>query len=118
LEPELLRLVHRRGNSRKGQSIHSEATGTHPQPFIPALNGRVFGLKNDNLQKISHVTCPIFMAHGTVDNLVPPKMLSELASAAGRNVVIYKVAGGGHNDVFDVGGDALWGAIGASIFEP
>lgn len=69
----------------------------------------------DNVQEIARVTCPIFMAHGSVDNLVPPEMVSALAAAAGRNVVIYRVAGGGHNDVFDVGGDALWGAIGATI---
>jgi fermentation-respiration switch protein FrsA (DUF1100 family) len=85
-------------------------------PWLPT--SLIVRSRFDNIQKIARVTCPIFMAHGTADHLVPPEMLNELAGAAGRNVVTYRVAGGGHNDVFDVGGDALWEAIRASIFQP
>jgi len=85
-------------------------------PWLPT--SLIVRSRFDNIRKIARVTCPVFMAHGTADNLVPPEMLNALAAAAGRNVVIYRVPGGGHNDVFDVGGDALWGAIQSSIIEP
>jgi uncharacterized protein len=85
-------------------------------PWLPT--SLIVRSRFDNVEKIAHVTCPIFMAHGTADPLVPPEMLDALAAAAGRNVVIYRVIGGEHNNVFDIGGDALWGAIGASIFKP
>jgi hypothetical protein len=35
-------------DSQRERSVNRVAKGTHRQPFIPALNGRVFGLKNDN----------------------------------------------------------------------
>jgi fermentation-respiration switch protein FrsA (DUF1100 family) len=85
-------------------------------PWLPT--SLIVRSRFDNIGKIPRVTCPIFIAHGTIDNLVPPGMADELAAAAKRKAVVYRVLGGGHNDVFQVGGDALWGAIGASIFSP
>jgi uncharacterized protein len=70
----------------------------------------------DNLAKIPAVTCPILIAHGTRDELVPPAMSGQLAAAAKSGVTSYDVIGGGHNDVFAVGGKPLWEAIRASIF--
>jgi len=72
----------------------------------------------DNLAKIPAVTCPIFIAHGTRDNLVPPVMSGQLAVAAKSRVTSFEVVGGGHNDVFEVGGVPLWEAIQASVFGP
>jgi fermentation-respiration switch protein FrsA (DUF1100 family) len=69
----------------------------------------------DNIGKLPRVTCPIFMAHGTIDTVVPPYMEDQLAAAAGRKVAVYRVVGGGHNDIFFVGGDRLWDAIRTSI---
>jgi pimeloyl-ACP methyl ester carboxylesterase len=70
----------------------------------------------DNLAKIPSVTCPILIAHGTRDELVPPVMSGQLAAAARTKVTSYDVIGGGHNDVFEVGGPPLWEVIRASIF--
>jgi fermentation-respiration switch protein FrsA (DUF1100 family) len=70
----------------------------------------------DNLAKIPAITCPIFMAHGTRDDLVPPVMSGQLAAAARSRVSAYEVIGGGHNDVFEVGGKPLWEAIRGSIW--
>ena len=72
----------------------------------------------DNLAKIRSVTCPIFIAHGTRDDLVPPEMADKLAAAARVKVVPYRVQGGGHNDVFQVGGEPLWEAIRAAVISP
>jgi hypothetical protein len=38
-------------------------------------------------------------------------MAAKLAAAARTRVVSYTVAGGGHNDVFAVGGDELWESV-------
>jgi uncharacterized protein len=63
----------------------------------------------DNLAKMRAVSCPIFMAHGTNDPLVPPEMMERLSKAAeGGKVTAVWVSGAGHNDVFERGGDWLY----------
>ena len=66
----------------------------------------------DNLSKLPRVTCPVFLAHGTIDRLVPFAMNEALAQVANTPVTRFPIAGGNHNDVFEVGGNALWQAIG------
>lgn len=70
----------------------------------------------DNLAKMPLVGCPVFIARGTKDSLVPPSMSDKLAEAAKAGVTSYRVPGGGHNDVFEVGGRELWEAIEGFIF--
>ncbi len=65
----------------------------------------------DNLAKIPSITCPIFMAHGTQDPLVPPEMLERLSKAAKSKVTINRINGAGHNDIFQRGGDAMYQRI-------
>jgi fermentation-respiration switch protein FrsA (DUF1100 family) len=48
------------------------------------------------------------MAHGTLDELVPPEMLDRLAQAARSKVTVVRVEGAGHNDLFRQGGDSLY----------
>jgi hypothetical protein len=83
-------------------------------PWLPVR--LILRSRFDNLAKIPAITCPIFIAHGTRDNIVPPAMAGELAAATRAKVVPYMVEGAGHNDVFDAGGDALWAAMRAGIF--
>jgi pimeloyl-ACP methyl ester carboxylesterase len=83
-------------------------------PWLPVR--LILRSRFDNLAKIPAITCPIFIAHGTVDNIVPPPMAGQLAAAAKVSVRPYMVAGAGHNDIFDTGGDALWAAMRAGIF--
>jgi hypothetical protein len=70
----------------------------------------------DNLAKIHSITCPILVAHGTLDQIVPPAMAAQLAAAAQGGVRALMIEGAGHNDVFDVGGGPLWAAMRAQIF--
>jgi fermentation-respiration switch protein FrsA (DUF1100 family) len=61
----------------------------------------------DNLSKVAEISCPILIVHGTEDELVPLAMAGRLAAAAKGKATRYNVIGGGHNDVFKVGGIAL-----------
>jgi uncharacterized protein len=64
----------------------------------------------DSLNRISHIQCPIFIGHGTEDDLVPfhmGQMLSETAKAQGKTVRFFPIEGASHNDVFEVGGKRL-----------
>jgi pimeloyl-ACP methyl ester carboxylesterase len=65
----------------------------------------------DNLSKLPGITCPIFLAHGTADDLVPVWMCDRLAAAAKTPVTIVKVDGAGHNDILDTGGKDLMGKL-------
>jgi fermentation-respiration switch protein FrsA (DUF1100 family) len=83
-------------------------------PWLPVR--LILRSRFDNLAKISSITCPIFIAHGTQDNIVPPEMAGQLAAVTKARIAPYMVEGAGHNDVFDTGGDALWAAMRAGIF--
>lgn len=83
-------------------------------PWVPKSVVRLFIRERfDNLSKIRRVTCPIFIGHGTQDELVPFAMAERLAQAArpGNPVTFLPIEGCGHNQLFEVGGNALWTAI-------
>ena len=63
-------------------------------------------------RKLAGVTCPVFLAHGMEDELIPFAMMERLAQAAKGPVTRVPVAKGEHNDVFVVGGEALRKAFG------
>lgn len=69
----------------------------------------------NSLSKIPRVTCPILLIHGRQDGLVPATMSDALAAKAGGRVTLLKIEGAGHNDVFEVGGNPLWAALGAAV---
>jgi pimeloyl-ACP methyl ester carboxylesterase len=66
----------------------------------------------DNLRKLPEISCPILIAHGSLDDLVPPRMADQLAAATKGKTTRYDIKEAGHNDVFDVGGEALWNQVG------
>jgi fermentation-respiration switch protein FrsA (DUF1100 family) len=47
------------------------------------------------------------MVHGTDDQLVPAEMLGRLSKAASSKATVVPIAGAGHNDIFDRGGENL-----------
>jgi hypothetical protein len=76
--------------------------------FIPWLPmSLIMRYRFDNLSKVAEISCPILIVHGTEDELVPLAMAGRLAAAAKGKATRYNVIGGGHNDVFKVGGIAL-----------
>ena len=59
------------------------------------------------------VTCPIFIGHGTEDELVPFAMAERLAQAARprRPVTFLPIEGGTHNGIFEASRGCVWTAI-------
>jgi fermentation-respiration switch protein FrsA (DUF1100 family) len=60
----------------------------------------------DNEAKMKAITCPIFIAHGIHDTIVPFAMSRRLIAAAKGPVTSVEVDSD-HNDIFESGGNAL-----------
>lgn len=69
----------------------------------------------DNERKIADVTCPVFLAHGTKDDLVPFSMMGRLAARVRSSATVAPIAGANHNDIFNVGGEAMLEKLGEFI---
>jgi fermentation-respiration switch protein FrsA (DUF1100 family) len=70
----------------------------------------------ENERKLCGITCPIFLAHGTQDSLIPFSMHGRLAAAAAQApLTLVPVEGGDHNDIFQQGGVALIRRFGTFI---
>lgn len=71
----------------------------------------------DNLAKVPGLTAPKLFVHGRADEIVPFEQGERLFAAAAEPKASYFVDGAGHNDVFDVGGDAYRRRIAAFLDE-
>lgn len=83
-------------------------------PWVPTWVIRLFIRERfDNVSKISQVTCPIFIGHGTQDELVPFAMAERLAQAArpGHPVTFLPIGGCSHNGIFEANRGCVWTAI-------
>jgi len=83
-------------------------------PWVPRAVVRLFIRERfDNVSKIRQVTCPIFIGHGTDDELVPFAMAERLAQAARtRNPVTFlPIQGCSHNGIFEGSHGCVWSAI-------
>jgi fermentation-respiration switch protein FrsA (DUF1100 family) len=83
-------------------------------PWVPTWVVCLFIMERfDNVSKIRQVTCPIFIGHGTEDELVPFAMAERLAQAARpRNSVTFLPIGGcSHNGIFEANRGCVWTAI-------
>jgi len=70
-------------------------------------------LRLDNLANLRRVRCPVLVFHGTADRLAPLAMGRRVAAAAGGGPAeLVLIQGAGHNDTYDLGGEAyrrkLW----------
>ena len=82
-------------------------------PYLPT--SLLLKHRFENEAKIRRIKVPVFIAHGTQDEIVPFVMSKQLAAAAGGPVTTHDVIDGGHNDVFDVGGSELAESIASFI---
>ena len=87
--------------------------GRHMFPWLPT--SLLLKYRFENERKMADVKCPAFLAHGTVDSLVPFAMNAKLAAAAKAPVTLVPVTGGDHNDIFQTGGPGLMRQLGEFI---
>lgn len=65
-------------------------------PFLPA--------HYNNLEKITMLSVPILIIHGTKDEIAPVSMGEKLFEAANNPKFLYRIPEANHNDTFVVGG--------------
>ena len=83
---------------------------------LPGL-GALVRTRYDNLAKARELRPPRLLLHGRRDELVPFWMAEALRDATRPPAELVAVDGAGHNDLFDVGGDACYAAIARFIEE-
>jgi fermentation-respiration switch protein FrsA (DUF1100 family) len=69
----------------------------------------------DNLGKIDKVTVPVFVIHGTDDEIIPVDMGRRVFAAAHEPKELYLIPGAHHNDTYLVGGRAYFQRLQAFI---
>lgn len=65
----------------------------------------------DSLSRIGRIKCPIFVIHGSGDELVPFELGQRLHAAALPGTRFQEVPGSGHNETFEDGGASLVKAL-------
>ncbi len=66
-----------------------------------------------SIDRVGEITCPLFVVHGTADDLIPHEMGERLHAAAGGPAELLSVAGGTHNDTWVRAGPAYWDRLDA-----
>jgi pimeloyl-ACP methyl ester carboxylesterase len=82
-------------------------------PMFPT--GLLLKHRFENATKLAKVKCPILIVHGEHDSIIPSTMSDHLAAIAGTRLRGNLRLDSDHNDLFDVGGDALIGQVDAFI---
>jgi hypothetical protein len=73
-------------------------------PWLPV--SLILRHRFDNLGKIAKISCPTMIVHSHDDEIIPAEMSDLLAAAAAGKVTRFTVPGG-HNEIFDSGGQEL-----------
>jgi hypothetical protein len=79
-------------------------------PIFPTA----FMLKHhfQNEQKLRDITCPILIIHGKRDSIIPFAMSKRLEAAARGPVKRMAIDDADHNDLFEIGGEEMFKAVG------
>ncbi|HEY0169418.1 MAG TPA: alpha/beta hydrolase, partial [Pyrinomonadaceae bacterium] len=73
-------------------------------PWLPRFVRRLTKNKLDNAGKLARVGCPVLVAHGDRDEVIPVAQGRKLFEAAPERKRLLIVEGAGHNDLSNVGG--------------
>jgi hypothetical protein len=66
----------------------------------------------------THITCPIFMAHGTADEKIPISFGEHnFSNIQSQDKTFVRVPEAGHNNLHATGGDAYWDKVSAFILK-
>jgi hypothetical protein len=74
-------------------------------PFLP-VSWLLFD-RYETERHITGVTMPILILHGVRDELIPVSMGRDLAHIAGSRATLVELPNGYHNDLFEIGNDAI-----------
>jgi fermentation-respiration switch protein FrsA (DUF1100 family) len=99
------------------QSSFTSARAMARRMFSLPLIEYVVKSRFDSLQKIRDVHVPILIVHGTRDEVAPFEMGQQLFAAAHEPKRFFPIAGAGHNDVLEVGGENYLARIESFIEE-
>lgn len=84
-------------------------------PPIPWLWRRISRVHYDTITIVAGLDCPVWVAHGARDVVIPVRMGRQVYAAAKERGELLIVDGAGHNDVADVGGERYWRWIGNAV---
>lgn len=84
-------------------------------PPVPWLWRRISRVHYDTRALVAQLDCPVWVAHGTRDVVVPARMGRVVFAAARHPGALLIVDGAGHNDVPEVGGERYWAWLAAAI---
>jgi uncharacterized protein len=88
------------------------------QQMLPWLPARwIVRYRFDNAGKFPGLRCPIFLAHGLHDTIIPHAMSDVLAAAAPKGRLTRLDVDSDHNDLFEIGGGDIWPALGRWLRE-
>ena len=62
----------------------------------------------DNESRISQLKSPVFILHGTADEIVPIQMGKRLFAQAPEPKRMFEIQGAHHNDISEVGGQSFF----------
>ena len=88
-------------------SLTELASRQFPYVPVPLLLQHRF----ESERKVPRLHCPLFLACGTADTLVPSTMTDRLARAARVPVTCVRVPGADHNDLLSTGEDQVFPAL-------
>ncbi|PLX83832.1 MAG: hypothetical protein C0617_09900 [Desulfuromonas sp.] len=84
------------------------AMGWHHSPLLYLLLGWSLDARYDTLGKIGQVYVPLLLFQGDRDTIVPEKLARRVFRAANKPKTFHLIRGAGHNNTYDVGGEAYW----------
>ena len=87
-----------------GLSSASDMAGAI-MPWLPRFVRGLTKNKLDSVGKLPRVGCPVFVAHGARDEIIPVGQGRSLYAAAPEPKRLQVIEGAGHNDLSNVGGE-------------
>ena len=101
------------------QSPFTSARAMARRMFVPGLTlfwSTISRVHFDTVVAVRSLRCPVWVAHGTRDVVIPVRMGREVFNSAAVKGELLIVDGAGHNDVPEVGGEAYWRWLEAAAF--
>jgi fermentation-respiration switch protein FrsA (DUF1100 family) len=84
-------------------------------PPVPWLWHLISRVPYDTRSVVSRLDCPVWVAHGTADLVIPASMGRQVFASAKHPAALLIVDGAGHNDVAEIGGERYWSWLTAAV---